>query len=486
MRVVAFSDWRVQSIQKLKEFIINLDPKPSVITYSGDDLKRFTDGENNQFEELAKFSKNGFVGVAGNDDDIAIKWLLKGNNVFDVHNEPIEIDDYLFVGQEGSTRIGLTVYNEKEIAQHLQEISKTIDDKKVILVSHSPPKGCLDYGVRFGFDSIGSQSIREFIEKQKPLMVICGHVHSYGGQSEKIKETTVVNVASHDSRGSIGNVAVIDIVDNWITIEWHKITEKKEKNNDISSVTDLAMYSGKGNRVFDLFRKVGIHSLDHLLSSDTEILSIKTGLKKGVINRGKLYAKALQEKKVFFIKPFNLPKGDRIYCDIETNIANNFVWIIGVLYDYETGKTTFKQFTADSRKDEKNIISNFLLSLERFRGTFVYSSNSNFEERVLNARINKLTPNLSGIFTKLVKIDLGLEFQRGILVSPFGYSPKTLSKMFGYNYKHDLTGWTAGVECERFLRSKDPGEKKRIIKRLCMYNKDDVYAIRHIVKALNL
>ena len=41
MKILAFSDWRVQNIEKLITYLENLEEKPELVVYAGDDLKRF-------------------------------------------------------------------------------------------------------------------------------------------------------------------------------------------------------------------------------------------------------------------------------------------------------------------------------------------------------------------------------------------------------------------------------------------------------------
>jgi len=51
MRILAFSDWRVQSIDELINFVKSLDKKPDVIVYGGDDVNRFGDISKEDFIE---------------------------------------------------------------------------------------------------------------------------------------------------------------------------------------------------------------------------------------------------------------------------------------------------------------------------------------------------------------------------------------------------------------------------------------------------
>jgi len=60
-----------------------------------------------------------------------------------------------------------------------------------VLVSHSPPKGCLD--TDSGGESRGSESVRDAIRLKHPALVVCGHIHACGGRTETFHGTTVVN-----------------------------------------------------------------------------------------------------------------------------------------------------------------------------------------------------------------------------------------------------------------------------------------------------
>jgi uncharacterized protein len=60
-----------------------------------------------------------------------------------------------------------------------------------VLVSHSPPKGCLD--VDDNGTSRGSTKVRDLILTKRPALVVCGHIHACGGRTEVFHGTTVVN-----------------------------------------------------------------------------------------------------------------------------------------------------------------------------------------------------------------------------------------------------------------------------------------------------
>jgi Icc-related predicted phosphoesterase len=60
-----------------------------------------------------------------------------------------------------------------------------------VLVSHSPPSGAVDRSSRG--QSLGSVAVARAIERLQPVLVVCGHIHGSGGQSEMLGTTPVVN-----------------------------------------------------------------------------------------------------------------------------------------------------------------------------------------------------------------------------------------------------------------------------------------------------
>ena len=60
-----------------------------------------------------------------------------------------------------------------------------------VLVSHSPPRGAADAD-RSG-RSLGSEAVREAVERVRPALVVCGHIHDSSGRQETLGSTPVVN-----------------------------------------------------------------------------------------------------------------------------------------------------------------------------------------------------------------------------------------------------------------------------------------------------
>ena len=102
--------------------------------------------------------------------------------------------------------------DEEEILEDFAIVENAVSEnsdsslwKNLILISHNPPKGQLCDKVNPVLHA-GSQKFTDYILKNQPLAVICGHIHE-GIGVEKIGETTVINPGSLGE----GNYAWLEI-----------------------------------------------------------------------------------------------------------------------------------------------------------------------------------------------------------------------------------------------------------------------------------
>jgi Icc-related predicted phosphoesterase len=77
-------------------------------------------------------------------------------------------------------------FNEEQAAEMLKHCTPGC-----VLVSHSPPHGCLD--VDAGDKRLGSSAIRDAVLRLQPMLVVCGHIHSCGGKRAMLGKSTVIN-----------------------------------------------------------------------------------------------------------------------------------------------------------------------------------------------------------------------------------------------------------------------------------------------------
>lgn len=93
----------------------------------------------------------------------------------------------------GSANIGLFQLSEKEIYDALRKgFDKIKDTKLKIMVTHVHPSE--SQMSRFSQLIPGSMGVKKAIERLKPDLAICSHVHEAEGIEEKIGHTRVINV----------------------------------------------------------------------------------------------------------------------------------------------------------------------------------------------------------------------------------------------------------------------------------------------------
>ena len=81
-------------------------------------------------------------------------------------------------------------YSEAELAARLERF---VPLKPLILVCHAPPYGTALDRIRDGLHG-GSKSVRDFVDRQQPEYLFCGHIHEAEGAAVEIGKTRAVNV----------------------------------------------------------------------------------------------------------------------------------------------------------------------------------------------------------------------------------------------------------------------------------------------------
>lgn len=126
-----------------------------------------------------------------------------------IHGRCKQMNNTNFLGVGGSSPSPFDTpfeITEAEIAILLhQGLETCVGGEGVVLVSHSPPKNTI-VDVTFRGDHVGSSSVREFIQKTKPMLVLCGHIHEAIGV-DKINKSIIVNPGPAKQ----GHCAIIDL-----------------------------------------------------------------------------------------------------------------------------------------------------------------------------------------------------------------------------------------------------------------------------------
>lgn len=131
----------------------------------------------------------------GNMDKPEVDAWLSGKGI-NIHDRVVEIAPGIAIfGIGGSTPTPFntpTEYTEQAYADWLAECwRKASKYPAQILVSHNPPKDTKCDRIASGAH-VGSESVRDFIEKCQPTACICGHIHESRAQ-DMLGKTLVIN-----------------------------------------------------------------------------------------------------------------------------------------------------------------------------------------------------------------------------------------------------------------------------------------------------
>ena len=161
-----------------------------------------------KFVEWAKsVSATHIVCIGGNHDFICEKGLIAvnenlPNNCHIIHDELIEIEGLKIYGTSWQPYFYDWAFNCSDTKDDLYRRYKAIPEAVDVLLTHCPPKGVCDV-VKDGFNvtgaNVGASSLmlRLYELQPKPLVNICGHIHSAYGQGN-IGDTKVYNVSVLD------------------------------------------------------------------------------------------------------------------------------------------------------------------------------------------------------------------------------------------------------------------------------------------------
>ena len=189
MKILAIADIH-GSQYRLNIVLKNIESySPDLVILCGD-ITQFGPGE------LAKNFLNQIptetLALTGNIDTPDVNKAIDESKATNISSKKVIKNGVSFIG------IDETIQNDFNI------LEKKVSSEKIVLVSHKPPYGAQDK-IFIGMHG-GSKDLLEIIEKIKPSLVLCGHIHEDPGFT-KIGETIVVNC----SIGKRGEGAIIDI-----------------------------------------------------------------------------------------------------------------------------------------------------------------------------------------------------------------------------------------------------------------------------------
>jgi len=173
-------------------------------------------------EALCTKHENIFA-VLGNCDNEDFLEDLEEQDVC-VENSLVFHEGLAFAGSGGGTKFTGKTEFEREEDECLADFNIVVNsveqsgDKSLwnslILVSHNPPVGKNIDSFDGGEHHAGSQKFTDFINENKPLAVVCGHIHE-GVGIENFGDTVVINPGSLGEKGTYVWLNVEKSGDGW-------------------------------------------------------------------------------------------------------------------------------------------------------------------------------------------------------------------------------------------------------------------------------
>jgi uncharacterized protein len=188
MKLLVFSD--LHRDRERAERLVELSHEADVVVGAGD-FATMREGLESTIAILSRIEAPTVLVPGNAESDVAlVKACASWTNAQVLHGQGTEIDGTLFFGLGGAVpptpfdwSFDLT---EDEAAAKLESCPAS-----AILVVHSPPHGYLDEA---NGRHLGSHSILRTIERTRPVLAVCGHIHQCWGDEAEIGTTPVVNV----------------------------------------------------------------------------------------------------------------------------------------------------------------------------------------------------------------------------------------------------------------------------------------------------
>jgi Icc-related predicted phosphoesterase len=205
MRLLCITD--IHGEVRRFEKILAAEPKADVLIIGGDFTNFGKPPEAAHLLNLAQAHTPQVLAVAGNCDSAEIDQLLFDRGV-SLHQGGVQIGDIGFFGLSAMPPWKGNMYEfpEEELDRFLAASYAQVEGSpKYIMVPHCPPRNSEVDRSGSGVN-VGSTAVRNWMDKVKPILVICGHIHEARGQA-KIGGTVVVNCGPARE----GNYAVAEV-----------------------------------------------------------------------------------------------------------------------------------------------------------------------------------------------------------------------------------------------------------------------------------
>ena len=187
MKALAFVDLHEdkKALQKLLE---RAKQKDIEFLISAGDLSQFGRNLRYVLKQLNDLGKKIYLIPGNHESEDVIAGMVKDYpNCLNLHKLAINVGEYVFLGYGG----GGFSHEDSEFRKISRQWYGEHQGKKIVLVTHGPPHGTKVDSL--GGSYVGNKDFRSFIERIKPKLVLCGHIHENAGVQDKIGESQILN-----------------------------------------------------------------------------------------------------------------------------------------------------------------------------------------------------------------------------------------------------------------------------------------------------
>ena len=189
MKLLAFSDLHRDLGQAAK--LVEMSAEADVVIGAGD-FASVHEGLKETLGALAAIEAPTVLVPGNNETDEALREAALGWDAATVlHGEGTTIEGIDFFGLGAGVPVTPWDWSFDLDDETAGEMLAPCPEE-AILVLHSPPQGHCD--ANGGGDHFGSVALRQAIERKRPRVAVCGHIHESWGCQSQLGETAVRNL----------------------------------------------------------------------------------------------------------------------------------------------------------------------------------------------------------------------------------------------------------------------------------------------------
>jgi uncharacterized protein len=187
MKFLTFVDLH-EDRKQLKELLARAKKADVEFVVCAGDFSTFGGGMRIVLKQFSALGKKFYVIPGNHEESGAIMNLVEEyEDCINFDRQAVKIGEYVFLGYGGG---GFSM-EDSEFRKIARDWYGKYNGKKVVLVTHGPPFATkLD---RLDKRHVGNKDYRKFIERIKPDLVVCGHLHETAGVTDSIGKTKMVN-----------------------------------------------------------------------------------------------------------------------------------------------------------------------------------------------------------------------------------------------------------------------------------------------------